>query len=137
MSFWILPLIAILSVSPDSTHVGEYKFAEMPSWSDEFDYDGLPDAKKWGYDVGSLHNGWGNHELQYYTDANRKNASVANGVLRITAIKEQYEGLNYTSARLVSKNKGDFLYGRFVVRAKVPKGKGTWAAAWMLPTDWV
>ncbi|MGE8425327.1 MAG: glycoside hydrolase family 16 protein, partial [Sphingobacterium siyangense] len=66
-----------------------------------------------------------------------KNASVANGVLRITAIKDQYEGLDYTSARLVSKNKGDFLYGRFVVRAKVPKGKGTWAAAWMLPTDWV
>ncbi|UQA74303.1 glycoside hydrolase family 16 protein [Sphingobacterium siyangense] len=137
MSLWILPLITILSASPDSTHAGEYKFAETPSWSDEFDYNGLPDARKWGYDVGSLHNGWGNHELQYYTAANRKNASVANGVLRITAIKEQYEGLDYTSARLVSKNKGDFLYGRFVVRAKVPKGKGTWAAAWMLPTDWV
>jgi beta-glucanase (GH16 family) len=65
----------------------------------------------------------GNHELQYYTDANRKNASVANGVLRITAIKEQYEGLNYTSARLVSKNKGDFLYGRFVVEPRYRKGK--------------
>lgn len=137
MSFWILPLISVLSVNPDSTQVREYKFAETPIWRDEFDKNGLPDSKKWGYDVGSKYNGWGNHELQYYTDANLKNAYIVDGILNITAIKEHDEGLNYTSARLVSKGKGDFLYGRFVVRAKVPKGRGTWAAAWMLPTDWV
>lgn len=111
-------------------------FASQPSWSDEFDYKGLPDPKKWSYDVGSQNNGWGNNELQYYTDANPKNAYVANGVLKITAIKEQKDGLNYTSARLVSKGKGDFLYGRFEARAKAPHGVGTWPAVWMLPTDW-
>src|SRR5690606_40256024 len=60
----------------------------------------------------------------------------ADGVLTITARKEAYEGSGYTSTRLISKGKGDFLYGRFEVKAKVPTGRGTWPAVWMLPTDW-
>jgi len=110
-----------------------WKFETTPVWADEFDYTGTPDPKKWGYDTGG--HGWGNNELQYYTDK-ASNASVANGVLTITARKENEGGMEYTSARLVTKNKGDFLYGRIEVRAKLPTGKGTWPAIWMLPTDW-
>ena len=109
------------------------EFESKPFWADEFDKKGLPDAKKWGYDVGG--SGWGNHELQYYTKDNLKNARVENGKLIIEAIKEPLEGKNYTSARLTSKGKADFLYGRFEVKAKLPKGLGTWPAIWMLATD--
>ncbi len=121
---------------PEPIKPKEYSFKATPSWADEFDYEGLPDPEKWGYDVGSQNNGWGNNELQYYTEADPDNVNVGDGVLTITALREDMEGLEYTSARLVSKGKGDFLYGRFEVRAKVPPGKGTWGAAWMLPTDW-
>ncbi|OJJ21706.1 glycoside hydrolase [marine bacterium AO1-C] len=103
-------------------------------WSDEFDYTGLPDAERWSYDVGG--SGWGNQELQYYTEKRTNNARVANGHLIIEAIKEDFGGMKYTSARLVSKTKGDWLYGKVEVKAKLPAGRGTWPAIWMLPTDW-
>jgi beta-glucanase (GH16 family) len=109
-----------------------YGFEKTPTWSDEFDYQGLPDEKKWGYDVGG--NGWGNNERQYYSDKRTQNARVENGKLTIEAIKERFQGSEYTSARLVTKNKGDWKYGRFEIRAKLPKGTGTWPAIWMLPT---
>lgn len=108
-------------------------------WSDEFSYSGLPDTTKWDYDFGSgcpQNCGWGNNELQYYAKSRLKNSEVKNGHLFIRAIKENYEGAKYTSARLVSRNKGDWKYGRIEVRAKLPKGKGMWPAIWMLPTDW-
>ncbi|MEO8795761.1 MAG: glycoside hydrolase family 16 protein [Daejeonella sp.] len=111
----------------------EWTFEATPVWSDEFDYSGLPSADKWSYDLGG--SGWGNNELQYYTN-DAKNASVSNGILTISALKESLNGREYTSARLVTKDKGDFLYGRIEVKAKLPKGKGTWPAIWMLPTDW-
>lgn len=103
-------------------------------WADEFDYIGLPDSTKWGYDVGG--HGWGNDELQYYTDKRIENSHVENGVLTIEAIQETYETNDYTSARLVTRGKGDWTFGRYEVRAKLPYGNGTWAAIWMLPTDW-
>ncbi|HHX12610.1 MAG TPA: glycoside hydrolase family 16 protein [Clostridiales bacterium] len=102
-------------------------------WSDEFDYEGLPDDSKWNYDVGG--HGWGNNELQYYTK--EENAIVKDGKLIIEARKEDKEGKEYTSARLISKDKGDWLYGKFEISAKLPSGLGTWPAIWMLPTDWV
>ncbi|MBX3239155.1 MAG: glycoside hydrolase family 16 protein [Chitinophagaceae bacterium] len=102
-------------------------------WSDEFDYSGLPDSNKWGYDTGG--HGWGNNEKQFYTEKRAENAVVGNGVLSITAIKEAFEGAAYTSARLVSKHKGDWKYGRFEIKAKLPAGRGIWPAIWMLPTD--
>mgnify|MGYP001182551747 CR=1 FL=1 len=102
-------------------------------WSDEFDYSGLPNSTKWTYDVGG--GGWGNSESQYYTDARSENARVENGNLIIEARKENYEGSNYTSARLVSKGLGDWKYGKIEVRAKIPTGKGMWPAIWMLPSD--
>lgn len=101
-------------------------------WADEFEYSGLPDAKKWGYDVGG--HGWGNKELQYYSSGRKENARVENGHLIIEARREALEGREYTSARLVSKGKGDWTYGRFEVRAKLPTGRGTWPAIWMLPS---
>jgi len=112
-----------------------WTFTTTPSWSDEFDYEGLPATAKWGYDTGTGTNGWGNNELQYYTNS-LSNAKVADGKLTITAKKESMGGRNYTSSRLISKGKGDFLYGRIEVKAKLPAGKGTWPAIWMLPTDW-
>lgn len=118
---------------PEPPEEKSYTFETTPIWADEFDYEGLPDPAKWGYDIGG--HGWGNNELQYYTN-DIKNAGVADGILTITAIKENKEGKEYTSARLVTKNKGDFLYGRFEIKAKLPTGKGTWPAIWMLPTDW-
>jgi beta-glucanase (GH16 family) len=102
-------------------------------WSDEFNYSGLPDTTKWRYDVGG--HGWGNNELQYYTEKRSENARIENGNLIIELRKEDYKSSKYTSARLVTKNKADFLYARIETRAKLPKGLGTWPAIWMLPTD--
>jgi beta-glucanase (GH16 family) len=107
-------------------------------WSDEFNYKGFPDSTKWKYDVGG--HGWGNQELQYYTDKKLSNARVENGHLIIEAKKETLGKNAYSSARLVSKGKGDWLYGRIDVRARLPKGTGTWPAIWMLssatPLQW-
>lgn len=111
----------------------DWKFEDTPTWADEFDYTGLPSPSKWDYDLGG--GGWGNNELEYYTNST-KNASVADGKLTISALKESMGGREYTSARLVTRNKGDFLYGRFEIKAKLPGGRGTWPAIWMLPTDW-
>ncbi len=101
-------------------------------WSDEFNYNGAPDSAKWGYDIGG--SGWGNNELEYYTDR-LQNAVVKNGVLKITALKENYKGRDYTSARIVTKGKFSFKYGRVEVRAKLPSGVGTWPALWMLGSN--
>ncbi len=106
----------------------------QPVWCDEFDTDGLPDSSRWLYDAGG--GGWGNQELQYYTRENLNNAFIEDGILHIRAIKEQHGNYNYTSARLVTKYQGDWEYGRIQVKAKMPSGRGTWPAIWMLPTDW-
>jgi len=98
-------------------------------WSDEFNTDGAPDPSKWGYDLGA--GGWGNNELQYYT-GRPENAIVQGGVLKIKLQKESYNGSSYTSARLISKGKFAFKYGRVEVSAKLPAGAGTWPAIWML-----
>lgn len=100
-------------------------------FSDEFNSDGAPDATKWGYEIGTGSGGWGNNELQYYT-SRIDNVVVAGGVLKIIAKKETYLGSAYTSARLLSKGKFSFKYGRIEVRAKFPTGVGTWPAIWML-----
>ncbi len=121
-------------ITPPSGPVDKnWKFEEISSWNDEFDYAGAPDPAKWNYDIGG--HGWGNNELQYYTNST-DNAIVGDGHLTITARLQTFGGSKYTSARMVTRNKGDFLYGRLEVRAKLPEGKGTWPAIWMLPTDW-
>jgi beta-glucanase (GH16 family) len=98
-------------------------------WSDEFNTNGAPDPAKWGYDLGG--GGYGNNELEYYTNR-PENVLVENGVLKIKAIKENYSGSAYTSARLLSKGKFEFKYGKVEVSAKLPAGVGTWPAIWML-----
>ena len=106
-------------------------------WHDEFNGDAV-DLTKWEYEVNA--DGGGNNELQYYTDRSQ-NSGVLDSVLVIQALKETYTGpegtRQYTSARLRTKYKGDWKYGRFDIRAKLPYGKGLWPAIWMLPTDWV
>ncbi|MGM0436183.1 MAG: family 16 glycosylhydrolase [Bacillota bacterium] len=106
----------------------------QPVWCSEFDEDGLPSNDYWGYDVGG--HGWGNNELQYYTDDDLDNAYIEDGILNIQALREEHEGNDYTSARLVSKYRGDWEYARIQVRAKMPSGRGTWPAIWMLPSEW-
>ena len=101
-------------------------------WSDEFSQPGLPDSAKWVYNVGG--HGWGNRELQYYTNADPDNARIEDGKLIVEAHRETFGDNAYTSARLVSRTKGEWTYGRVEARAKLPVGRGTWPAIWMLPT---
>jgi beta-glucanase (GH16 family) len=131
-------LPALLSLSLLVQCAGTPPVAEPTSehelvWSDEFDYEGLPDPARWGYDVGG--GGWGNNELQFYTQRRLENARVGNGHLTIEARREPWQGREYTSARLVTKGKGDWTYGRFEIRAKLPSGLGTWPAIWMLASQ--
>lgn len=98
-------------------------------FADEFDTPGAPDPAKWGYDLGA--GGWGNNEVQYYTNR-LDNAVVSNGTLKIILKKENFSGSGYTSARILSKNKFSFKYGKVECRAKLPAGGGTWPAIWML-----
>ena len=101
-------------------------------WNDEFGGDKI-DQTKWSHEVNG--DGGGNNELQYYT-SRAENSYIENGNLIISARKENYIGKNYTSARMRTLKKGDWTFGRFDVRAKLPFGKGIWPAFWMLPSDW-
>lgn len=100
-------------------------------WSDEFETNGAPDATKWNYDLGRGDNGWGNNEKQNYTTA-ASNVIVEGGSLKITAKKEASGGAEYSSSRLKTAGKFEFTYGKIEIRAKLPTGKGTWPAIWML-----
>nr|WP_321409530.1 glycoside hydrolase family 16 protein [uncultured Carboxylicivirga sp.] len=128
----ILVLFVLSGLLHSCNNNGSYQLV----WSDEFEYSGLPDSTKWSYDIEGNAWGWGNNELQTYTSADINNAEVLNGKLFITAVKEDSISKPYTSARLISKGKGDWLYGKIEVKAKLPGGKGIWPAIWMLPTDW-
>src|SRR6187402_394280 len=109
-------------------------------WSDEFADAGLPDATKWNYDTERNAAGWYNNELQYYGNARLENSSVANGLLTITARREDlstgglpdWGGQRYSSARLITRDKASWTYGFIEVRAKLPCGVGTWPAIWLL-----
>jgi len=100
-------------------------------WQDEFDgtAGSLPDSTKWGYGVGT---GWGNAQLEYDTDRPQNVSLDGNGNLVITAMKESYQGQSYTSARINTKNKYSFTYGKIEARIKAPWGQGIWPAFWML-----
>lgn len=103
-------------------------------WEDNFDGSSL-DTTKWEAVIGNgCPNlcGWGNNELEYYR---AENATVSGGMLTITAKEESFAGYQYTSARLTTKNLGDWVRGRFEMRAKLPIGRGLWPAFWLLPTD--
>jgi beta-glucanase (GH16 family) len=100
-------------------------------WEDDFQGSTL-NQSNWSYETGTGTNGWGNNELQFYR---RENTSLQDGHLVITAKKESYEGREYTSSRLVTKDKKQFRYGRIDIRAVMPKGQGLWPALWMLGSN--
>jgi beta-glucanase (GH16 family) len=99
-------------------------------WADEFDGNVLQ-TSFWNYEIGNGSNGWGNNERQYYT-AHPKNVFVSEGNLIIEARKDNIDGFAYSSARLTTKSKREFQFGRIDIRAKLPKGQGVWPALWML-----
>ena len=143
MPFVVL-LIALLhfaACSEDPVHQGDSKTSWKLVWSDEFTLDGTPDSSKWEFDTQGNAWDWGNNEEQNYTSAEGKNAWVEGGRLIIEARKESWtspvdnETKEYTSARLRTKGKGDWTYGKIEVSAKLPGGKGSWPAIWMLSSD--
>jgi beta-glucanase (GH16 family) len=131
----ILALVCLVAMVPLTGHA---QCAMVPNctlaWADEFDGTSV-DTNKWQFMIGdgSAYGlpGWGNNELQYYRT---NNATVANGELTITAKQESFGGKNYTSSRLRTLGTGDWTYGRFEMRAKLPSGQGLWPAFWMLPS---
>ncbi|UCE02209.1 MAG: family 16 glycosylhydrolase [Candidatus Latescibacterota bacterium] len=125
---WLGTLLALLFACP--VWGQSYQLV----WEEEFEGTQL-DPAKWDAQVGDgcpQLCGWGNNELQYYR---AENATVADGFLTITALEETFGGYDYTSARIRTKTLGDWTYGRFEMRAKMPIGRGLWPAFWMLPTD--
>jgi beta-glucanase (GH16 family) len=101
------------------------------TWSDEFDNEGLPDDAKWDYFEGMAYN----NESQYYAEKRLENSRVEKGMLVLEAISENYKGASYSSARIMTEGKKEFLYGKIEVRAKLPAGVGMWPAIWMLGTN--
>lgn len=133
-AFFVLANTSFGAELPKPFPGGSDKFVKLV-WSDEFDYQGLPDPAKWGYEVGYIRN----NEKQYYTKARLENAKVQNGFLVITARKDDFKDGEkvrpITSASVISKGKGFWKRGRIECRAKVPVSLGTWPAIWMLPED--
>lgn len=138
----ILLVLLLVSMSfascskEDSTTAPTDSIPEIPGytlvWNDEFNKANI-DLSKWEHEVNG--DGGGNNELQFYT-ALPTNSFIQDGRLVIKAIQENYQNRYFTSARIRSKYKGDWLYGRIEAYAKIPTGRGTWPAIWMLPTDW-
>ncbi|MGL1892465.1 MAG: family 16 glycosylhydrolase [Spirochaetaceae bacterium] len=135
-----LPLIGLLFLTilgcktevPQETDFSKSELDWQLVWSDEFDADTI-DESKWNFINGA--GGYGNNELQYYS-GREKNARIKKGNLIIEAHKEDFKGSPYTSAKLTTQGKGDWTYGRYEIRAKLPKGQGIWPAFWMMPTDY-
>jgi len=126
--------------TPAISETGGIPAGYRVAWSDEFEVAGLPDAAKWMYDTGRNAAGWYNNELQYYANARAENSRVENGFLVITARQEDlstlgvndWSGQRYSSARLITRGKGDWRYGFMEIRAKLPCGRGSWPAIWTL-----
>lgn len=140
----LLTPLALIAAAGVASACGDSEPASPPTpseddwrlvWADEFDGDVL-DTSKWSVQVGDGCDidlcGWGNNELQWYQG---DNVEVAEGLLTITARVEQAGGRNFTSARIRTLDKGDWTYGRFEIRARLPRGQGMWPAIWMLPSD--
>ena len=136
--FTLLPVICLFGLSLNTangsppqadpnaanTHIPGWDLV----WQDEFDGPQI-NRENWSHETGG--HGWGNRELQYYTDR-PDNAYLDNGHLVIIALEEKFQRRRYTSARLMSRGKVEFTYGRVEARMKLPQGKGLWPAFWML-----
>lgn len=121
------PVLSALAVRHPRSRGPEWRL----TWADEFDGTTL-DTDDWSYDIWPARKV--NDEDQAYTSRPR-NVRLEDGLLVIEAHREDYDSARYTSARVHTNGKHDFLYGRFEIRAKLPRGKGTWPAIWMLPSD--
>jgi beta-glucanase (GH16 family) len=123
----LLILLGLTAISATAADLTGWKLV----WSDEFDKPGQPDPAKWTYEKGMLRN----NEKQFYTENSRENARVEDGKLIIEARKEKMDRGDFTSASMISKGRGEWTYGRFEVKAKLPSARGTWPAIWMLPNN--
>lgn len=128
-------VLCTTSCEEDETQTVTTKFNLV--LEDNFDVNGVPNPAIWTFDIGRgpLNNGWGNNELQFYTNRT-ENATVQNGYLIMTAKQEAYQGASYTSARLKTRNLFEQQYGRFEARIKLPQGKGIFPAFWMLGSNY-
>lgn len=134
----ILLLVLFISGCSDSTtDSNESSQGYTLVWQDEFDGDSI-NSNYWSFQLGTGSQygltGWGNNELQYYTDRER-NAYIENGYLVIEAHQESYQGQPYTSARLVTKDKKVWKHGKIEIKARMPETQGIWPALWMLPQE--
>jgi beta-glucanase (GH16 family) len=129
MKVIVLPFILVCFLQNTSSTLQAQDYHLI--WSDEFNYEGYPDSIKWRFEEGFVRN----KEAQYYTTRRLDNARVKNGNLILEARKEGFKSGEYTSASITTLNKQQFLYGRIEVRAKLPVGKGTWPAIWLLGTN--
>lgn len=129
MKYLAFPLIALCAIT---SQLQAQTCLELVH-ADEFNYTGLPDPDKWGYDVAGP--GWVNNEEQNYVGYRQENSRVENGHLIIEARHDNFDGHPYSSARLNSNYKMMFRYGRVEFRAKLPGGRGTWPALWLMPND--
>lgn len=127
-------LVVIFSISCSNNEKQTVTTLNQIVLQDEFDVNGAPNPSIWNYNIGTGSNGWGNNELQYYSDR-PQNIKVEDGMLKITAVKESFMGSAYTSARILTKGKFDNKYGRYEARIKVPLGKGLWPAFWLLGSN--
>lgn len=130
--FLLLGLIVTSSCSNDESQT--VTTMNEIVWADEFTTAGAPDSSKWNFDIGTGQNGWGNNELQYYTDR-PQNIEVKDGMLYIKAVKEAYLGSSYTSAKITTKGTFEQKYGRYEAKIKLPWGQGLWPAFWLLGDD--
>ena len=122
----------VITNNNTNTPTNVYVFNNELVWSDEFDEDGSISLDKWTPEtIPPVEGGWYNGEFQFYTDKS-DNVRIEDGILKITAKKENFNGKEYTSARLNTMDKFEFTYGKVEVRAKIPYGEGLWPAIWLL-----
>lgn len=136
--YLLIPAALLLSYGCVNDSSSDDSYTEIV-WQDEFETDGAPDPDNWNYDIGTGEEffgrpGWGNNELQYYTDR-PENIKVEDGVLHITAREEAFEGSAFTSAKILTREIFQTTYGRFEARIQLPFGRGIWPAFWLLGDD--
>jgi beta-glucanase (GH16 family) len=136
--FIMLTFLLITGACSTDSNEPEGRTYDQLTFSDEFEGEGAIDGDKWIFDLGTGAEiglpGWGNQELQYYTDR-LENIKVEDGMLHITARKEDFRGSQYTSARILTKGTFEQTFGRFEASIKLPEGRGIWPAFWLLGDD--
>ena len=135
---WVIIFLLLFASCKENNNGGDDVTFSNLVFSDEFNADGALDGSKWVFDIGTGAEvglpGWGNNELQYYTDRT-ENIRVRDGMLEITARQENFEGSNYTSAKILTKGIFETTFGRFEARIQLPFGQGIWPAFWLLGDD--